>query len=76
MKCLYRLVKLDLLFQVLLHDPVVVVDTVAMEVVHLSCATNMRGETSQFRQCKTVACTGALSMRNTERYLVKCKTWC
>lgn len=34
---LYRLVKLDLLFQVQLHDPVVVIDTVAMEVVHLSC---------------------------------------
>lgn len=36
-KHLYRLVELDLLFQVLLHDPVVVVDTVVMEVVHLSC---------------------------------------
>lgn len=36
-KLFYRLVELDLLLQVLLHDPVVVVDTVAVEVVHLSC---------------------------------------
>lgn len=36
-KCLYRLVKLDLLLQVLLHDPVVVIDTIVVEVVHLSC---------------------------------------
>lgn len=35
--CPYRLVKLDLLLQVLLHDPVVVIDTIAMEVVHLGC---------------------------------------
>lgn len=34
--CCNRLVKLDLLLQVQLHDPVVVIDTVAMEVVHLS----------------------------------------
>lgn len=39
LKCLYRLVKLDLLLQVQLHDPVVVIDTVAMEMVHFSCST-------------------------------------
>lgn len=33
----HRLVKLDLLFQVRLDDPVVVVDAVVVEVVHLSC---------------------------------------
>lgn len=36
-KGLYRLIKLDLLFQVQLHDSVVVIDAVAVEVVHLSC---------------------------------------
>jgi len=41
---LYRLVKLDLLLQVQLHDPVVVIDTVTVEVVHLRCGTQ-RGET-------------------------------
>lgn len=39
----YRLVKLDLLLQVLLHDPVVVIDTIAMEVVHLSCGVKTGG---------------------------------
>lgn len=33
--CSNRLVKLDLLLQVQLHDPVVVIDTIAMEVIHL-----------------------------------------
>lgn len=38
----YRLVELDLLLQVLLHDPVVVVDAVAVEVVHLGCGGQKR----------------------------------
>lgn len=42
-KHLYRLVKLHLLLQVLLHDPVVVIDTIVMEVVHLSCGRGGRG---------------------------------
>ncbi len=33
----YHLIEFDLLLQVLLHHPVVVIDTVAMEVVHLRC---------------------------------------
>lgn len=41
--CSYRLVELYLLLQVQLHHPVVVVDTVAMEVVHLSCGWEKTG---------------------------------
>ena len=33
----YRLIKFGLFLQVELHDTVVVIDTVAMEVVHLGC---------------------------------------
>lgn len=36
---IYHLIKFRLLFQVLLHHSVVVVDTVAMEMVHLRCRT-------------------------------------
>ena len=33
----YRLVKFGLFLKIELHDTVVVIDTVAMEVVHLGC---------------------------------------
>lgn len=39
----YHLIKLHLLLEVQLHDPVVVIDTIAMEVVHLSCGRQRRG---------------------------------
>lgn len=74
-KGLYRLVELDLLFQVLLHDPVVVIDTVVMEVVHLSCGRRREGRDHvnnldiRLQQSPRLTCWSA-------RYLVMNKTWC
>lgn len=67
----YRLVELDLLLQVLLHDPVVVVDAVAVEVVHLSCGRQRhRGQRSVVRG---PVCFGWLRLFPM-CYLARCRT--
>lgn len=71
---LYRLVELDLLLQVLLHDPVVVVDAVAVEVVHLGCGR----QGAPGSKVMGVAASSA-SPPNAARvraYLAGCRTWC
>lgn len=46
-KSLYRLIELHLLLQVQLHHSVIVIDAVAMKVVHLSCEGKTRKVTTQ-----------------------------
>lgn len=77
----YRLVKLDLLLQVQLHDPVVVIDTIAMEVVHLGCGglgaggDKQRGGTAQRESGVMLRRAPPLRFR-AGSYLVMRKTWC
>ena len=72
----YRLVKLDLLLQVLLHDPVVVIDTIAMEVVHLSCGVKTGGGKVTTWVGYHVTLNSAAHMFPCLLYLVMHKTWC
>lgn len=75
--CPYRLVKLDLLLQVQLHDPVVVIDTIAMEVVHLGCGGEhkQRGGTAQ-RESGVMLHQAPPLRFHAGSYLVMRKTWC
>lgn len=72
----YRLVKLDLFLQVQLHDPVVVIDTIAMEVVHLSCGGGkQRGGTAQ-RESGVMLQRAPPLRFHAGSYLAMRKTWC